>query len=61
MATTLTRRIIGAVVEVHKTLGAGLLERIYEGSRLKTSVADEFRRAAAYQQYQKNISVRSVA
>jgi len=30
MADELTERIIGAAVEVHKTLGPGLLESIYE-------------------------------
>lgn len=28
--TTLTRRVIGCAIEVHKTLGPGLLEVIYE-------------------------------
>lgn len=30
MADELTERIIGAAIEVHRTLGAGLLESIYE-------------------------------
>lgn len=30
MAKTLTNEIIGAAIEVHRTLGAGLLESIYE-------------------------------
>jgi GxxExxY protein len=30
MADDLTERIIGAAIEVHKTLGPGLLESIYE-------------------------------
>ena len=32
MADQLTERIIAAAIEVHKTLGAGLLEIIYKGA-----------------------------
>jgi GxxExxY protein len=32
MSDFLTQKIIGAAIEVHKTLGCGLLESIYEAA-----------------------------
>jgi len=32
MADELTERIIGAAIEVHRVLGSGLLESVYEGA-----------------------------
>jgi GxxExxY protein len=46
MADTLTESIIGAAIEVHRVLGCGLLESVYE-----TALCHEFKlRGIAYQQ-----------